>query len=330
MVKKKTKQKPVPTKTESGDSSDAVPEKIASVVYGWRNFRVWLGQSVRSHFMTALGMSFFLFWILGALLALKYLGMLPISDQIWRTSGIPDAAVAKAPPSEVFIVEEDWFYILDVSMTADIITLDNLYWTKEEKEEFDKKAKRFPDAKPELDAIKRGFGIKWIKEQERYRTNASYDRFLDVLNQPPAPASAEQSKLDRMLNIEARKEVFMDDRYWQWRKNGVMMPVFGDEPQEAMVVLKILGAKGQGILHTGSDQSRFAQDLRKYTGRESIVIPVEERTLTVFMHKTEIIHFESDDYNWTVTLTRVSNPGKWREAKDIVSVKWSVREKSTR
>jgi len=217
----------------------------------------------------------------------------------------------------IYILESEPVNILDIEITTDIITLDNLSFTDKEREKISKLHDKFPNTTELYSLLKSNFTPKlgWIQKNYPY-TSDSFRRFEEAMKEPV---------LHKSLFSEERKKILLSESYWSLNRHESKIIIFPPSIQYSVSVLKLTGITSNAKLIMDMTNDPLKQALRRVSGQQTKIIEETDGIAYACLYNGESIKFNSKNYSWTLRIKRIVNPGLWRSNDgDLVILDWKA------
>ncbi|WP_445452674.1 hypothetical protein [Flavobacterium sp. 25HG05S-40] len=245
--------------------------------------------------------------------------ILPLSSNI-----ILEDTRSKIQLSNVIEEEQQYNLIDNVSISAEVMTFDNLSLNESEKSKIINIVNSLKNNDIEVsenlneqkNAYIKGFDLiqRW-NERSFPVSDISFKRFSDLFSDP---------SINENLSTSERKKIILSEIYWKAQNNGVKILALPEEKQHSVTVLKITGVTNNGALYLSNDsKSVFSNALKKSTGQNFITVPNVGQILILCMVEGERINFESKNYNWDISISKILNMPIYRNDKDVTLVDYS-------
>jgi hypothetical protein len=234
--------------------------------------------------------------------------------------------------NDIVFVDNKQQPLKDIKISARVFTYTRFRYSKE-----DSIIAQNIYTREEIDVFK---PTEWDIEQQWLGRNCSYDvdnnaslrRFLEV---------SDHSDIKPYVAEDQYKSLWLDTAYWKfmkeyfYKKNDLRTIIMPPEDQLSILVLEVEGADStSGQLQLNYDNDQIAKAMRSQGGSK-IRINVDKGRLIVGMLLTEnsdILTFESENYEWKFSIIHIANPGFWRRPyntfEDIAVLRYEVNSKS--
>ena len=210
----------------------------------------------------------------------------------------------------------------EIRMKSQIFTVDNLLFDSSTCPIFDSLKQKFDAVKP-LD-------FSFLRKIEKYFdiNQPSFKRFKTAFEN--------EEDANFLCGTKIRQDVFCNELFWilkdKIKGENANLLVFPDKPQVSVVILTIKGEEiKNAILEVNNQEHSLATLVQKHSDYSEIEINTNKDEIQVCMMIGENLKFETQKGNFEISITRISNPGDWREpfnrSEDIATALIKFNEK---